>query len=1220
MVVKAAADLQTGIFRFESIISSKGSFGELWLATDTVLDRPVAIKRPKAAHDPVQRERFLAEARMLAKLNHPNITQIYTAFFDETEDTSYLVMEYVDGRDLAEIIAAGTPLPLDWILDVARGILHALGYAHDQGVVHRDVKPENVMIASDVKLTDFGLADLRSILQQGTDYRAGTPAYMAPEQIEGRTTDGRADLYALGVILFEMLSDGSRPFEFSNVEELLGAHLHETPRPISQFAPTVPPVLEDLIKRLLAKDPADRFPSAEAVIEVLDVVPAGQTLGNLPESLTPFVGREAELAALDHFIADPRVRLVTIIGPGGMGKTRLALATAERQLQADRQMMAALQVGNRVEPRFPDGAYLVSLAPLGSVDHIVPTLAEALNLQLQGSEVDSRSPKQQILDHLRQKSLLLLLDNYEHLLDGADLVADILQAAPDVQILATSRERLHLHEEQVFLIRGLQSPEWETLEDAAAYAAVQLFLHSGRRVRHGFALQTGDLTHLTRICRLVEGTPLGIELAAAWVDILSLKEIADEIAKSLDILETDLRDIPVRQQSVRAVFDHSWRLLSEHQRQVLQHLSVFRGGFSRQAAKQVAGGSLRDLRALTSKSLLQRTPTERYVMQELLRQYTTEKLEASGAADAARDAHSTYYADFLHQRERDLKGHRQLAALAEIDIEFENARTAWNWALNQKDYAVAKLLLGSLGWYCTFRGRNREHQELFRHAREQLAPVTGEEAHPVWGRILVAEFYASPHEVDSQQIETSLAIAQQHDDRGIVATCLRTLGDIALAADENVKALAYYEESLAIYRDLEDSFSIAASLSKLAETCRAQRQPEKAIEYARQSLNLSRQVGDEFWAASALVNTGTIAFFTGNFTESEGYLREANNLYRLMGYRLGIATSNVGLSRLAFLRGDFENGKALAEEAQEIAAEIGSKQVVQSARDLAGMAAKQLGEEKAKDPVEQEPVPTPDIPAIIGRFEVKELLALGDARRTAIYRAYDPDHGRNVALKVASRTTSVISKLFKREADWLSKLAHPNLVECYGFVENDEQLCIVFELIDGNDLEATLEEHEGYLHNRDVIEWTVQICDALGYMHSQRPAPLILRDMKPANVMIEPNGRACLIDFGITEPYRAGREQLPIGTEGYSPPEQYFGYTDVRSDLCALGATLHHLLTRRDPRKEKPFSFHEAPPRSLNPAISQELEAVILKSVEFHPDDRFQSAEQMKDALLACIA
>ncbi len=286
------------------------------------------------------------------------------------------------------------------------------------------------------------------------------------------------------------------------------------------------------------------------------------------------------MAALEDLITDPEARLVTIVGPGGMGKTRLSLAIAEQYLGED---------------YFPNGVFFIALAPLRSTEHIVPTMADAFDFQLEGGGPGTRSPRQQILDYLRSKRMLLVLDNFEHLLAGVDLVSDILGAAPEVKILVTSRERLHLRPEQLFPIQGLEFPDWETPEDAANYTAIRLFIQSAQRVRPDFALRADDLTYLTRICRLVDGMPLGVELAAAWVDLLSLADIAAEIRQSLDFLETDLHDVPARHRSIRAIFDTSWGRLSQREQAAMAQLSVFRGGFTRPAAQQVAGANLRTL-------------------------------------------------------------------------------------------------------------------------------------------------------------------------------------------------------------------------------------------------------------------------------------------------------------------------------------------------------------------------------------------------------------------------------------------------------------------------------------------------------------------------------------------------------------------------------------------------------------------------------------------------
>jgi predicted ATPase/DNA-binding SARP family transcriptional activator len=923
------------------------------------------------------------------------------------------------------------------------------------------------------------------------------------------------------------------------------------------------------------------------------------TVGNLPVQLTPFIGREEELAEIQERLQDPACRLLTLVGLGGSGKTRLALEAAATQID-----------------HFSHGVYFISLAPLDSVDSIVPTVAEALGFRF----YEEGEPRQQLLDYLRQKRMLLILDNFEHLVEGAGLVTDILQIAPDVKILVTSRVRLNVGGENLFPVAGIDFPDRERDEDIDRYNAVKLFIQSARRVRPSFEPRADEMLDIARICRLVEGMPLAILLATGWMEMLTPCEIVAEMRLSLDFLKTDLRDVPARQRSMRAVFDHTWDLLTEREQELFTGLSVFRGGFTREAAQEVIGVSLHELMALINKSLLHRTSRGRYEVHELLRGYAAEKLETSGEADAVRDAYSSHYAKFLQQRAVDLRGRRQLEALNEIEADFENVRAAWNWAVQQKNYDVIDRALARLGLFCYIR-RFQQGKELLRRARRQLAPDPGYEPHPVWGRVLVEEAFFRPQGVVRAQVKRSLAIAQKYGDQVEIAFCLYVLGKIAREADDYAGAFSFFYESLALYRDLDDKFNIAATLSELAQTCRLQGQSEEAIKFARQSLTLSREIGDKFWAASSLASTGVIALYSGNYSEAEGYLREANSVYREIGYRAGIAESCLQLGRLAFISGDFERAKALTEETLQIATDIGSKRVAHSALDLHALVARTLGKKTSEHPDEEELMPITVIPPTIDRFAVKALRGAGSFG--SVYLAYDPDNGRDVAIKMANpealRKFDWASRMFNHEAEVMDKLDHPAFAEFYGRGETADSVYIVLEYIDGEDLGEILERQEGFLPEEVVIEWAIQICDALTYMHSQKPEFLIFRDVKPSNVVVDHEGKVHLIDLGIVEPYRPGRELPFIGTEGYAPPEQYFGYTDARSDIYAQGATLHHLLTRRDPRKEKPFSFHDAPPRSLNPDISEELDAVILRAVEHNPEDRYQSAEELKTALLACL-
>jgi len=605
---------------------------------------------------------------------------------------------------------------------------------------------------------------------------------------------------------------------------------------------------------------------------------------------TPLIGREKELADLVAWMRQDESRLITIVGPGGMGKTRLAMACAAQFIGNSNGMPSA----------FPHGLYFVNLAPLSEAAHIIPTLAEAVGFPLQGGQ-DKRTPKQQVLDYLREKRMLLVLDNFEHLLEGADLVADILQTATQVKILVTSRERLHLRQEQVCSIQGLEfpetvlKPESASSEEAEAYAAVKLFIHAAQRTRPDFHLNGGsdDLTYLARICRLVDGMPLALELAAAWVDMLPLAEIAREIQASLDFLESEMRDAPARHHSIRAAIDCSWQKLTTEEQTIFAQLSVCRGGFTRKAAQKITGASLPLLARLVNKSFLQYHPArDRYQMHELMRQFGMEKLATDREFETAiHNQHSTYYCQALSDRTTDLKGFRQKEVITEIEADVENTRAAWNWAVRQQDFASLERAAFSLTRFYEWNGRFQEYEEAVAAAIDAL---TQSQASPNQQAVLA-------HLLHLQCARPNATIAEW---RGLLEKTLALLAHLTQIGTD-VTALQADDE---FHRGL------------LYETVGDYPQAERALQ---NSLTYYQQSGKNWEAVGAWLELGNCTARQGNYSQADAYAQQALALAHSIGDRLSVAMALNSLSGIANNQGQFALSRRFAEESLEIAQDLG---------------------------------------------------------------------------------------------------------------------------------------------------------------------------------------------------------------------------------------------------------------------------------------------------------
>jgi predicted ATPase len=675
---------------------------------------------------------------------------------------------------------------------------------------------------------------------------------------------------------------------------------------------------------------------------------------NLPAQLTPFVGRENELADIQAMLRDPDCRLLTLVGPGGIGKTRLALRAAK--LEAEDQ-----------PARFEHGVIFVRLGPLRSLDAILSAVADAVGFRFyQGGE-----PRQQLLNFLQQRKVLLLMDGFENLLVGVGLVTEILRGAPGVKILVTSRVRLQVMGEHLYQVSGMAYPEEETVQAVDEFSAVQLFAQSARRTVRHIEWTAEDWMAVVEICRLVDGMPLGILLAAAWVGMLKPSEIVSEINRGLDFLGADWGDLPLRQRKLRAVFDHSWRLLNELERSVMQALSVFRGGLTREAAQEVAGASLRDLRALVDKSFLQYTSSGRYDVHELLRKYAAEKLEASPTArKTANDRHCGYFTAALQRWEEDLKGSRQKVALSEMDADSENILAAWDWAVENGQIECLDRAIDGLDQYLFRRGRRHTLDVALRAAVEKLKVLVSQSGaeqvrsahtaspvsalvHRVLARVLIwwgGLFTLEDVERFWQLTQQSQALLEgpelaDQDTRREKALLLWQMGVVTHRSD-NEQGRQLHQQSLELFRELDDGWGIARLLFLLALSEGAEGAHREAMRLLEESLTIYRAMGDQLGIARSTAGLAQIATRLGNPEEGERLAREGLALNQELEDRAG---SGFALRQLGWVlenRGEFAEAHSVWDEELENYTELGDRLNIGRAHLNLGWASLHLGHYK----------------------------------------------------------------------------------------------------------------------------------------------------------------------------------------------------------------------------------------------------------------------------------
>lgn len=667
-------------------------------------------------------------------------------------------------------------------------------------------------------------------------------------------------------------------------------------------------------------------PETEALYRRIEAAREGRP-HKLPAQTTSFVGRERELAQLLQSLSDPRQRLITLVGPGGIGKTRFALEAAWR--------IVADQVGP-----FLDGVFFVSLAGVTTATYLTTMLADVLDLTLTGGE----EPEEQLMAFLRGRELLLILDNFEHLVEaGVRLFGRILQGAPGVHLLVTSRERLNLAEEWVFEVRGLAlppeipektGPDPSTVETLRSYSAAALFLDRAAQVAPNFAPSPGsaELAAVARICRLLEGMPLALELAAAWVHMLPCTELAEELERNLDFLSATHRDLPSRHRSLRAVFDHSWMQLGKDDQDALARLTIFPGSFDRVAAGCVAQAPLPGLASLVNKSLVQVMSAGRYRLHELVRQFAAEKVD-DDLRPLLRDAHTEYFAGWLAGLEGDLFGAEQRRGLERVQTELENVRAAWLWSVAQARPQWVAQALRSLYQFYYIRCWTDEAIDMLQYAETMLleqvtaAEAGSQEAAELeigLGRLLAqlgnAHYSASRLAQAEQTLLRALALCARHPQLATSEVyCRQELGLTYYAQGDYVRAQSFLASALPLAQRLGQANHEAHIGMGLGAVEVALGHLADARRHLAEALARYESLGYQWGMAHALRWVGLAAWQGGRPEDGQAALEQARDLCRTIGDRIGEALALNDLGGLALTRGDLEGCRALLQQSLEMA-------------------------------------------------------------------------------------------------------------------------------------------------------------------------------------------------------------------------------------------------------------------------------------------------------------
>lgn len=704
---------------------------------------------------------------------------------------------------------------------------------------------------------------------------------------------------------------------------------------------------------------------------------------NLPQFPTPFIGREQELDEITDLLVNPACRLLTLFGPGGIGKTRLALEAARQQVGL-----------------LADGVFFAGLSTVASAEPLSAAIADALGLVLS----DQSDPHARLLDYLRQKRLLLVLDNFEQLLENTENVQpvlDILAQAPGVSLLVTSRERLMIQEEWVYPLSGLRFPESTPLDESEAawlehYDALRLFDQRARQAHIGLRWEPEALPHVVQICQMLEGLPLGIELAASALWNHPCDAVAAMIRQNLNAFAAPSVNRSARHSSLWAAFEVSWQLLTTDEQALFCRLGIFEGGFSLEAAQQAAQASPALLAALANQSLLFCDARGRYGMHEAVRQYAAEKLAQSGCAEETTLAHTRYYSAFLTRRGAALSTGEQESALANIHLEIQNASAAWRRIVVTSDVDAITACVDPLYQYFNIRSRFNEGiallqpaaramEEAFSFNSNRIRPV--QDLETALGKVLARTgalaHYARQNALARAVLEQAGAIFTRLDNPAELAFCRASLGGVYLRAKEFERALACGEQNLAYYRQVGDGhgenralYLLGLIYNRLGKASQSKRYFTAAVEIGRQdaeprrrmaplnmlgdiacaegnyaeaeglfqqSLKIARDLHDLYYQAILLNNLATVYHYNHQVEQARRTYQDSLTICKIIGDQDGEAMALNNLGELAVLEGDYAKAVEYSNQALKIAQQIGEEWTITACLNNLGEASNGAG-------------------------------------------------------------------------------------------------------------------------------------------------------------------------------------------------------------------------------------------------------------------------------------